>query len=407
MSVAILTRIYKYESPYINEFIDYHLNHIKVNHIYFILTDNYNFINVIDKSFLKNISLLKNPIFLNKNVDLIFNYTIPFIKEKYVFNIDVDEFIILNKCKSLEEFIKKNSSYNLFHFKWIIAPSNNYQNNSVFKICENEKMYISKMGKSMAVTNKIISVMVHSMLVLKENSLNVNINEIFIMHFSSRGIVDLILRMINQKFKTDTLENINYFLDNDLTSFKLLPSRIKAMILQKNYKYTFNKKFIFPKLKFGINNELENIFLSEKIIMNEKRKLFCINNVIKKYNDFELYKKKFKKSLNMTQFLKNFNKNKKTKGKIINKNNTKKNLKKKKTNKKSPKINKNNNNTKIIKKSTKKEKPSKKDNYIQTKKVTPNNKKNTKKNTININKKNKTIKKTKINLNNFNKKKHI
>ena len=59
MSIAILTRIYKSEIPYINEFIDYHLNYIKIDHIYFMLTDNYKFEDIIDKIFLKK-SCIKN-----------------------------------------------------------------------------------------------------------------------------------------------------------------------------------------------------------------------------------------------------------------------------------------------------------------------------------------------------------
>ena len=84
MSIAILTRIYKSEIPYINEFIDYHLNYIKIDHIYFILTDTTKFENIIDKKFLKKITIIKRLVFLIKHVDSLFNYAVPKIKEKYV-----------------------------------------------------------------------------------------------------------------------------------------------------------------------------------------------------------------------------------------------------------------------------------------------------------------------------------
>ncbi len=300
MSIAILTRIYKYESPYLNEFIDYHLNYVKIDHIYFILTDDYDFSNIIDQSFMERITMLKNPLFSKKNNDRLFNYTIQFIKEKYVFNIDIDEFIYLNESCSLQDFIKKNSKYNLFNFKWILCPSSNYQNDSVFNICQNEQMFISDTGKSMALVNDIISIEVHSMHVINEKKIEVNIDDIFILHFSSRGIVDLLLRMLNQKFKNDTLEKINNFLNNELGSFNLLPSRIKALKLQKNNKFILNKKIITPKLNFKIDTNIENIMLSEKIIMNDKNKLIYQNNLNKKYNDFKFYENIFKKSINMS-----------------------------------------------------------------------------------------------------------
>jgi len=306
MSIAILTRIYSSEVPYINEFIDYHCNYIKIDHIYFILTDTTNFEDIIDKKFLKKITILKSLIFLTIHVDLLFNHALPSIKEKYVFNIDVDEFIFLNKELSLKDFIKKNSSYNLFYFKWIMCPSIKYQNNSVFDIYENEPSFVSKKyGKSMAITKEIDSMFIHNMKVFNKKRLIVDTNDIFILHFSSRGLVDLISRMLSQSFKNDTVETINNCLNNDLQSFGELPSRFKAVLIQKNYKQVFNKIDKEIKLTHKINTESEKTLLKKKIKINKDQIIQLEKNINKKYYDFDKFNDEFHNSKKMTTFLAN------------------------------------------------------------------------------------------------------
>jgi len=299
MSIAILTRIYKSEVPYINEFIDYHLNYIKIDHIYFILTDTTKFENIIDKKFLKKITIIKRDVFLIKHVDSLFNYAVPKIKEKYVFNIDVDEFIFLNKEMSLREFIKKNSCYNLFYFKWIMCPSIKYQNNSVFDIYDNEPLFVSNTGKSMAITKEIDSMFIHDMKVFNKKQLIVDTNDIFILHFSSRGLVDLISRMLSQSFKNDTMETINNCLNNDLKSFSELPSRFKAVLIQKNYKRVFNKIDKEIKLTHKINTESEKILLKKKIKISKDQIIQLEKNINKKYYDFDKFNDEFHNSKNI------------------------------------------------------------------------------------------------------------
>jgi hypothetical protein len=143
------------------------------------------------------------------------------------------------------------------------------------------------------------------------------------MHFSSRGIYDLIIRMLNQKFKSENIEIINNFLNSKIEFFNNLPSRIKALLIYNDHN-KINITIKKPILKYNIDINLEKQFLNEFINITDIQENNIINNLTFNYPDFIYYKNLYLKSINMTQFLlNNYNKNTKTNTKINKKINTK------------------------------------------------------------------------------------
>ncbi len=60
VSFVVLVRVYELEKPYLHQFIEYYLNFIKADRIYFLVTDKTVFSKFIKEEYLDRIILIQN-----------------------------------------------------------------------------------------------------------------------------------------------------------------------------------------------------------------------------------------------------------------------------------------------------------------------------------------------------------
>jgi hypothetical protein len=248
VSIGLLSRIYKCETPYINEFLEYYIKYIKVDNIYLIVTDNTDFTKIIDTKF--KVTLITNNEILSTHVDKVFKYALKYIKDDWILNVDVDEFLYLNGVNLKNILI----NCNIVRFRWVLCPACNLFNKSIKEIIKNNKLINFNNYKSIALKKDILKMKCHNM---KMKNRREKFTNAFIIHISSRGIYDMLLRSLNQKFKSNNINIIKNFIDSKINKFLDLPIRIRNLILQKNSTNYNSSKIIYPKLKYGIDNNLE------------------------------------------------------------------------------------------------------------------------------------------------------
>ena len=54
---AVVTRIFNGEKPYINNFLDYYINYLKVDMVYLFSNDNTNWFNIVHQTFMTKVKI--------------------------------------------------------------------------------------------------------------------------------------------------------------------------------------------------------------------------------------------------------------------------------------------------------------------------------------------------------------
>lgn len=294
VSFVVLARVYELEKPYLHQFIEYYLNFIKADRIYFLVTDKTDFSKFIKPEYLDRIILIQNKETIEKHPHDIFMHGLNEIRknnEDYFLSVDIDEFLFLKK--DIREFLNENSQYNIIKIKWLFSCSSKLLNNDVKDITKEYGYSIFKTQyKPIGKVSEIGGFKgCHDLKVkngIKENKLNFDYTTKsdklpYVIHFASRGLIDILIRTLGQRIKNDTFVNMMYFLQNKDIEYHNIPSRFRILVIQKTFEKT-KMDIEFPDLIEKIDNELETELLNKIIKMN---KLFLENmvyNINKKYN---------------------------------------------------------------------------------------------------------------------------
>lgn len=294
-SLALVTRIFNGEIPYINTFIDYYINYMKVDMIYFFSNDKTSWLNYIDKKFHNKINIEYCPEkYLNdksiaRNFELLdyMNriYKIK-ITEDYILNVDCDEYLYLNN-KSFKQFTSLYETYDEIYFNWVVYSSNiMLANDDPKDIVKNNKGIYNPVGKSLSKKDSILKIYdvdnktMHTPL-LKEGTKRINLKknqDYYIIHLVSRSYVDLMLQAYSWHGKNELI----HFLNNKITnnSFKNIPNRFRPSKFYIDYNKKFNNEY----------NDYKPVFLN-----------FEFNNKFNQDNEINFLTKELKTSLNKAE----------------------------------------------------------------------------------------------------------
>jgi hypothetical protein len=288
---AVVTRIFKGEKPYINNFLDYYVNYLKVDMVYLFSNDETNWNTIIHNSFKTHIKIdycpaefdEKKNIARNMNLlDYMSTLYLECIKEDYIINVDCDEYLYINN-KSLNDFVSEYN-YDNIYINWVFFSSNNFSDLNPIDIISNTKGIENAVGKSLSKRTSMIKIYdtgnktMHKPL-LKEDTTSIQLKSItcdyYIIHITSRNFRDTII----QEYFWNGEKNINNFIENKLTNenFNIYPSRFKINKIFLDFNKNFNEKQYNPIFE-GFNFNFHFVKMFEIEILKELYTSFKENN---------------------------------------------------------------------------------------------------------------------------------
>lgn len=269
-SFALVTRLQKSETPYLNEFLEYYKN-IGINKFYLINTEpnNEKFIDqTISPEFKDMICLFNKK--EEDNVHECTNIALPHINETFLMHIDMDEFLYLDGM-TLDEFVESEKfdrhrdEFLECSFRWVMTPLyDKLDAPSIKSILEKRYFFPSKNVKSLYYT-KDISVIGEHKCTLKEKKkvkkiYNSKTHNCFVFHVSSRGILDIINKILFSQFNdlknTKNAKNeLDELIFNETSTF--LPNRFILLAFQSRFSpYVLKSQFDYPKLRHQTDIDL-------------------------------------------------------------------------------------------------------------------------------------------------------
>ncbi len=297
ISFALVVRVQKSETPFINEFLEYY-RHLGINKFYLVNTEptNREFIaNEISPEFKDTVQLINK-----RSKDTLYscpNIALPKVSETFLLHIDLDEFLYLNGMR-LDEFMKVEGLYDSqdkfieYSFNWVMSPlCNEIYAPSINSILNKKYFFPSKGVKSLALTKNITTISCHKFDLIGQKKIkkyNCKVNNCFIFHVSSRGIFDIINKIQfgqygNLKQSINPKKELSEFIF-DKTSISI-PARFILLAFQSRFTdYVIKCNFDYPKLKYKTDtnllkeitlNSLENL-LNKKIIEKDLEKIIII-----------------------------------------------------------------------------------------------------------------------------------
>lgn len=274
-TIAVVSRIYIGEIPYIISFIEYYIS-IGISKFYFIVTDNKNYDLIKDllKKYDKYICYFVHKKSI-KNLDRdSFKNIEKIIKEEYILNVDIDEFLYLKKgifdYKFIQDLIKDYPA-DKYIFDWIMVVNDG--------ICNKESGFIKKkMGKVMVKSSAGISSILCHDIILKKKDPKIFYDNIYILHYWGRSMNDIIVKCIYGNLpdkKTTNLEEIIKNLENNI-----LPVRFKLMaLLSKTKKEIRIPNYVADKIDVKLESQLINRFyLQDKLLELYKNYIDKLDN---------------------------------------------------------------------------------------------------------------------------------
>lgn len=257
---ATVTRIFKGEKPYINNYLDYYINYLKVDKVYLFSNDDTNWDTIIHSSFKPKIQLDYCPAHLNQQKNIARNMTLleymnnlylDIIKEDYVLNVDCDEYLYINNM-TLNDFVTK-FDYDNIYINWVFFSSNNFTDLNPADVINNTKGIDNPVGKSLSKMNSLVKIYdttnktMHTPL-LKEQTRTIKLKHMqldcYIIHLTSRNLRDTII----QEYYWDNKVKLEHFIKNTLSNnnFNIYPSRFKINKVFLDFNNNFNTKQITP-----------------------------------------------------------------------------------------------------------------------------------------------------------------
>jgi hypothetical protein len=288
MSATAILCVARNESPYTAEWLEYHFS-IGIDRIYYVSTDS-DFARIkafIDGSqFRSRIELLHFQDFRPGWQARCYNVQLPLISEDWVLVIDIDEFLYLNTFPNMTAFLDRvGTDIGQIQFPWLNFISANYHETRVFDILSHSDPYISDHVKSMARRTNITRLGIHSHGVQGlKNCLSSGLElpakskhgalfaepeyhqkYPFIMHFVSRGHLDVLNRIVDHQFFTAKngqaeRDRLSSFLTGT-ANWSNIPNRYLLMKFLSSLP-TANVQFDLPDISSRTDpQDLERIFL--------------------------------------------------------------------------------------------------------------------------------------------------
>ena len=226
MTRTAILCIARNETPFTEEWLEYHFS-LGIDRIYYISTDS-DFARI--ESFMDG-SRFRSRVELRHFQDFrpgwqiqCYNDHLPIITEDWVLVIDLDEFLYLNTFSTIEEFLGNvGTGMGQIQFPWLNLMSANYFESRVLDIPGRSAKFVSDHVKSMARRSYITRLGIHSHGVdplknclssghelparAKHSALFTDLQYFqkypFIMHFVSRGHLDVLNRILDHQFFND------------------------------------------------------------------------------------------------------------------------------------------------------------------------------------------------------------
>ena len=258
-SSAILCLV-RNELPYLLEWIEYHLG-MGISTIYLICTDDQfikTFQFVQQSPFAEQIRLFRYSKFEPGWQLAAYDQFVNKIEEDWVLVLDIDEYLYLHDNSDLTKYLQKVSDdIGQIQFPWVNLISSEYFFHSITDVLSSSSMHISNHVKSIARTESLTNVGIHShglsekltMLssgqVISPSSIHNSIlqqveyfnHHPFILHFTTRGHLDTLCRIADQKFFNDKcgpdeFRKIRSIIENE-TDLDAIPNRYWLIKVQE------------------------------------------------------------------------------------------------------------------------------------------------------------------------------
>lgn len=269
ISVALITRLQRSETPFLNEFLAYY-RCLGVDRFYLINTEPNNndlIAAEISSEYSDIIELIdKRP---EDRLSECPNCALSKIGEVFLLHVDMDEFLYLNGM-TLQEFIiheglhHDNSDFLECFFYWIMSPlCQELYSPSIHAIIERGYFFPSKDGKCLARTQGIVSINNHRFEFggpHKAIRYDPRTSNYFVFHVSARGIFDIINKIHygqygDLKQPCDPAKEL-FDLIYDKSS-KFLPNRFVLLSFQSKFEsHIVNFDFELPEIGHRTNTEL-------------------------------------------------------------------------------------------------------------------------------------------------------
>jgi len=223
MITSAILCIARNESPYAEEWLEYHFS-IGIDRVYYVSTDSdfsrtRAFMDGCE--FRSRIELLHFDDFRPGWQMRCYNAHLPLIEEDWILVIDVDEFLYLNVFLDLKEFLENiRCDIGQIQFPWLLLMSPNYCESRVFDILIRSTKHVSDHVKSMVRRECCSGLGIHShgvrglrnslssgqeLPAMTKHSAFLKSPEYFgqhpfVLHFCSRGHLDVMNRIIDHQF---------------------------------------------------------------------------------------------------------------------------------------------------------------------------------------------------------------
>lgn len=308
VTCGVISRIqHIVESPYLHSFCEHYLNYLDFDKIYFICFDN-NDIPLV-QSGIQDVYKDKCQILSSKNktpnVNRAFKQFIPQIKTNFILHVDLDEYLYLNGG-TVKDFLKEYPDFNYFRFQWLQVPSENLFESNLKDAISSANIHAGFNGKTMCI-NKLKGIKPHDMkLTIDKKSKIFNIKKrnqlYFVIHFCSRGLYDLILKMYYQHLPNSKPANISLelqpFLHKKIKSTSEIPSRV--LILMRLSSTSNLSQNMQKHIIKNLNENLPDIYVNVKKMEKHVQKM-----TLKVPNDIVDFYQRLKKKIS-TPLFKNF-----------------------------------------------------------------------------------------------------
>lgn len=265
LSVAVLTRIYPGELPYLNYFINYYFK-IGVDKIYFINTypDNLDEITnyLSTNKYFSKIEIINLP--KDQDIPLMGcqSLVLPKIKEDYTLNIDADEYLKIDDIKEFCNNLNKKK-IPLINFRWYM----NFNDDFTFKN-KNLGFKLWTEGKVIFKTEIADKIYDHMIITKNDEIDTTKVAKIPLIHLWCRNFNDILIKTISQRFNDLKSSNLDKVKEN-ITTLQL-PSRLKLL----SYLINLDNDVITPYFEYNIDVEKEKEIILSVLKKNEYNILF-------------------------------------------------------------------------------------------------------------------------------------
>ena len=263
-TVAVISRIYSGELPYIKAFIHHYIT-IGVDNIYFVIT------NLAEEPYLReylrgsNVKFLNSPLAPDQNITMdSMSILIEQIKDTYLLHVDIDEFL---DVKSIKDTIEEEKAEKI-HFKWAITVFDNINDTTkgVTGMARKNKPY-----KTICKTDSIASFTSNGHDFDTNKPVKDVVSKYNLIHYWGRSFNDILIKIIYG----NGLKNIKTSSSNDLLkkledpSIHSIPVRLKMMALLSRLEKTIPLYNNYITNKIEITKEDELVY---SVISTEQQK---------------------------------------------------------------------------------------------------------------------------------------